>query len=82
MKTLRNYDVSQLDPRIQPLYRGDEATISAIINSTDGFIRQPLGLNEAELRQLVVFLQSLTDPAARDLSNLIPASVPSGLPVR
>ena len=81
-KTLRNYDLSQLDPRIQPLYRGDEATLSAIINSTDAFIRQPLGLSEAELHQLVVFLQSLTDPAARDLSNLIPASVPSGLPVR
>ena len=30
---------------------------------------------------LVAFLRSLTDPAARDLSSLVPQSVPSGLPV-
>ena len=81
-KALRSYDVSQLDARIQPLYRGDDATITAILNSTEPFLRRPLGLSEVELHQLVVFLQSLTDPAARDLSGLIPASVPSGLPVR
>jgi len=31
---------------------------------------------------LVAFLKSLTDPAARDLSGIVPTSVPSGLPVR
>jgi len=31
--------------------------------------------------ELVAFLKSLTDPAARDLSSLVPASVPSGLPI-
>ena len=62
--------------------RGDDATITAILNSTEPFLRRPLGLSEVELHQLVVFLQSLTDPAARDLSGLVPASVPSGLPVR
>ena len=81
-KTLRNYDVSQLDPRLRAQYRGDAATISAILTATSPIIRQPLGLTETQIHQLVAFLQSLTDPAARDMSALVPASVPSGLPVR
>jgi cytochrome c peroxidase len=79
--TLRNYDVSQLDPRLRSQYRGDPATIAAILAATSPIVRQPLGLTDAEIHQLVVFLQSLTDPAARDLSAVVPASVPSGLPV-
>ncbi|HWC45009.1 MAG TPA: cytochrome-c peroxidase, partial [Casimicrobiaceae bacterium] len=81
-ETLRNYDVSQLDPRLRAQYRGDPATIDAILAATSPIIRQPLGLSDAEIHQLVAFLQSLTDPAARDLSAMIPASVPSGLPIR
>jgi len=81
-QTLRNYDVSQLDARFRSQYRGDAATIDAILAATSPVVRQPLGLSDSEIRQLVAFLQSLTDPAARDLSAMIPASVPSGLPVR
>ena len=81
-QTLRNYDVAQLDPPLRAQYRGDAATIDAILAATSPMIRQPLGLSETEIHQLVAFLQSLTDPAARDLSAMIPASVPSGLPVR
>ena len=81
-QTLRNYDVSQLDPRLRAQYHGDAATIDAILAATSPIIRQPLGLSDTEIHQLVAFLQSLTDPAARDLSAMIPASVPSGLAVR
>jgi hypothetical protein len=51
-----------------------------VLNHLDFRIR-PLGLTQAEQRDLVTFLKALTDPAARDLSALIPARVPSGLPV-
>ena len=78
-QTLRNYDITQLDPRLRAQYRGDPATIEAILAATSPIVRQPLGLSETEIRQLVAFLESLTDPAARDLSAMIPASVPSGL---
>ena len=44
--------------------------------------RQPLALTVDEQKQLVVFLKSLTDPAARDLRAVTPSSVPSGLPVK
>jgi cytochrome c peroxidase len=80
-QALRTYDVSQLDPRFQGQYRGDAATISAILGAAFPQIRQPLGLTDVELNQLVAFLKSLTDPAARNMSAIVPASVPSGLPV-
>ncbi len=40
-----------------------------------------LPLDEADLADLVDFLRSLTDPAARDLSHITPTEVPSGLPL-
>jgi len=40
-----------------------------------------LPLNEEDVTDLVDFMRSLTDPAARDLSHLLPAEVPSGLPL-
>jgi cytochrome c peroxidase len=77
---LRQYDPSQLAPDVRPLYRGDRATIDAVLATLDGRLRQPLQLSEAEIGDLVAFLKALTDPAARDLRSLVPARVPSGLP--
>jgi cytochrome c peroxidase len=79
---LRNYDPSQLDADVRPLYRGDQATVDAVLQTLDGRLRQPLGLTEAEVSDLVAFLRGLTDPSARNLQSIAPASVPSGLPVR
>lgn len=42
---------------------------------------RPVTLSDEDVRDLVAFLGSLTDPAALDLSSEIPTSVPSGLPV-
>jgi cytochrome c peroxidase len=81
-RALREYDVSQLPPALQAMHHGDDATISAVLERVDFRVSVPLGLNEAEIRDLVAFLKALTDPSARDLSSLIPARVPSGLPVR
>jgi cytochrome c peroxidase len=80
--TLRNYDVSQLDPSLRASYHGDAATITALLATLDGRLRTPMNLSEDELRELVAFLKSLTDPAARNLSGVVPARVPSGLPVQ
>lgn len=40
-----------------------------------------LPLNEDDIADLVAFLLSLTDPAARDLSHITPDEAPSGLPL-
>jgi len=71
-----------LPSALQQMYHGDDATISAMLTNLDGRLRQPLGLTAVEISELVAFLKSLTDPSARDLTSLIPASVPSGLPVQ
>lgn len=42
---------------------------------------EPIELSDQQLEELVAFLQALTDPRSRDQSDLIPARVPSGLPV-
>ena len=78
----KNYDASNLSPAVRALYHGDAATKSAVLETLDFRIRDPLRLTTAEQGQLVAFLKSLTDPAARDLSSIAPASVPSGLAVK
>ena len=44
-------------------------------------LRGGLPMSEADAADLLRFLQALTDPAAQDLSHILPANVPSGLPV-
>jgi cytochrome c peroxidase len=78
---LKTYDASQLDPALRATYHGDAATIDSVVRTLDFRLRTPLHLTDSELGDLVAFLKSLTDPSARDLSALVPAAVPSGLPV-
>ncbi|HEX9705329.1 MAG TPA: cytochrome c peroxidase [Gemmatimonadales bacterium] len=79
---LRGYDVSQLAPELRGMFHGDPATIDDILSRLDGRLARPLNLSDGEMGQVVAFLKALTDPAARDLNALIPATVPSGLPVQ
>ena len=44
-------------------------------------VLRPVLLEDSEVRELVAFLKSLTDPRSRDQRSLVPARVPSGLPV-
>ncbi|MGH7560520.1 MAG: cytochrome-c peroxidase [Gemmatimonadales bacterium] len=81
-EALRTYDPSQLDPDVRAQYHGDAATVNAVLQNLDGRFHRPLGLTEADFTDLVAFLKSLTDPAARNLQQAVPARVPSGLPVR
>ena len=74
--------MTQLAPELRSLYRGDAATKAAVLGTLDSRLRGAINLTAENQADLVVFLQSLTDPGARDLSHLIPASVPSGLPIQ
>jgi cytochrome c peroxidase len=80
-KAVREYDVTQLHPSLRSAYHGDAATIDGLLRTLDFRMRSPLNLTNDEQSDLVAFLKSLTDPAARDLSSVIPAAVPSGLPI-
>ena len=76
------FDVAELDAALRGTHHGDATTINAIKSTLDFRLRQPLRLDASEQRQIVAFLKSLTDPAARNLDGVVPARVPSGLPVR
>lgn len=80
-KAMRAYDVTQLPPALRAAYHGDEGTIGAILQVLDFRVRQQLAFTDEQRGDLVAFLRSLTDPAARDFSSLVPQSVPSGLPL-
>jgi cytochrome c peroxidase len=79
---LPGFDASQLAPDVRATYHGDAATVGAVLERLDFRLQQPLRLTETERAELVAFLKALTDPSARDLSALVPPTVPSGLPVR
>jgi cytochrome c peroxidase len=76
------FEPSELDPALRGTHHGDATTLNAIKSTLDFRLRQPLRLTANEQRQIVAFLKSLTDPAARNLEGIVPARVPSGLPVR
>jgi cytochrome c peroxidase len=78
---LRTYDMTQVAPDLRPLYHGGDAVTSQILATLDFRLQQPLKLTTAEVSDLVAFLKSLTDPAARDLAPIVPVRVPSGLSV-
>jgi cytochrome c peroxidase len=79
--SLRHYDPSQLTPEMQDTFQGDDATINATLQNLDPDVATPVNLTDADIDHLLSFLEGLTDPAAADLSDNIPLSVPSGLPV-
>jgi cytochrome c peroxidase len=81
-KSLRSFDPLTLPPAFQSSYHGEQRTIDTVLATLDFRLRTQLNLTDAQVADLVAFLKALTDPAARDLSSIIPASVPSGLPVR
>ena len=74
---LSEYDVSQVEAALQPTLLNNFDEILA----TRDTILIPITFDDAEADDLVAFLESLTDEAARDLSHLAPATVPSGLPI-
>jgi len=81
-RSLRTFDPLTLPAAFQSSYHGDQRTIDTLLATLDFRLRTPLNLTDTEVTELVAFLKSLTDPAARDLSGIVPTSVPSGLPVR
>ncbi|MGI9625445.1 MAG: cytochrome-c peroxidase [Longimicrobiales bacterium] len=78
---MREYDVGQLDPALRGRHHTDSQMIQEVLETLDGRFRGPLDLDEGQIADLTRFLEALTDPAARDLSSVVPTSVPSGLPV-
>ncbi len=80
-ESLTGYDDQVLRPELQGTYLNDPGQLEAILQTLDDRVATPISLTETEVGDLAEFLRSLTDPAAADLGHLVPAEVPSGLPV-
>lgn len=76
-RQLELYDVTQLEPALRGTLLATDAQLASTI---DGRVRL-LALTEQEISDITEFLRSLTDPGVRLLNRLVPARVPSGLPV-
>jgi cytochrome c peroxidase len=74
---LQNYDVNQLEPLLRTTL---QPTTADILATRDARLAG-LALSAQVVDEITEFLKALTDPAARDLRGLVPARVPSGLPV-
>lgn len=61
---------------IDCVVQNDPSRVSAIADSSDV---APVSLKEKEVKQLIDFLNALTDPSSIDLRTDVPKSVPSGL---
>ncbi|MBX7149820.1 hypothetical protein K1X76_12185 [bacterium] len=79
-KALKNYDPTQIDERLQDQVH-NTVNDQADLNRTFSEDLPRLVLTDNEKADLVAFLKSLTDPAARDLSDVVPSSVPSNLSI-
>lgn len=80
VERVRDYTTGHLDPAL----RGPPGPAEPVLARLHEFIRRPPKLSEEEFRQVLAFVRdALTDPdaAPEALRSLVPARVPSGLPV-
>jgi len=71
------YDPTQVEAALQNTVLDNFAEI---LTNRDTILI-PIELDDGEAEMLTAFLVAMTDDAARDLTAIVPATVPSGLPV-
>jgi cytochrome c peroxidase len=79
--SLLAYDPGQLVPELKTAIHDEQQVSDLLLATLDPLMATPVELSDEEFNDLMAFLQALTDPAALDLRQDIPASVPSGLAV-
>ena len=78
--SLLNYDLNQLPESLHPMFQDDEQVLKQISKTIDPKLKN-LHASEAEIQDLLAFLQALTDDSAEMGVTEAPKRVPSGLPV-
>jgi cytochrome c peroxidase len=80
-RSLQTYDKTQLPGYLQASVITDATRLNQILATLDPIVADTLTIQDAQVTEIVAFLQSLTDPSAQDLTSVVPDSVPSGLQV-
>lgn len=78
---LQSYDPVQLAVDLRDTCQDQPEVLAMILASESDSASRQVQLSAEEMQDLLAFLNALTAPGALDLSNTIPDSVPSGLPV-
>jgi len=78
---LRHYDIAQLTVELRGTVQEEQSLTQTMLAQLDPRVLPPVELTDEEFRELMSFLDALTDPEAQRLDALLPARVPSGLPV-
>jgi cytochrome c peroxidase len=74
---LLEFNISQLEPSLQLTVLDNKADILATRDPLlEGVVFPPQVVDE-----VTEFMKALTDPAARNLQEIVPGRVPSGLPI-
>lgn len=75
------YDASQVDAGVAATLLTDPDFIEDCMSRTSPLLTPDRPIDESEIDDLVAFLEALTDPSAREMTDVIPTSVPSGHPI-
>lgn len=76
-----NFDCEQLDASLRASCKAAKLNNQRMLARLDPGLATIAPLNDQEILELAQFLEALTDSSALQLQHLIPANVPSGLPV-
>jgi cytochrome c peroxidase len=80
-ESLRNYDVTQhLPSALHDTFQDDSAVLDDLVSTLDP-VTPAEPLDDAEVDDVMAFLATLTDPAAENVEDAPPDSVPSGLSI-
>ena len=78
---LYDFDTNQLDPEFHNQVHDGDEVLSLVEDTLSEDLLEIPALSDAEVTQLLAFLEALTSPRLDQLQDLVPASVPSGLPL-
>lgn len=78
---LLSYDFSQISDHLRVPERETPEELELVLSTLDPAFGEPIELTEEQLDDLMAFLGALESPSVEGLLDLVPDSVPSGLPV-
>jgi cytochrome c peroxidase len=79
--SLTTFDAEYLPTTFASTLDRDPGRNAARLGALDPMIDRVVDLTAAQVRDLIDFLEALTDPSAMNLMDVVPPRVPSGLPV-
>jgi cytochrome c peroxidase len=78
-QSMKQFDWYRLPWELRQISRPHEIDQQQLLATRDSILREEIKLDASDIKDLVAFLQALTDPRAETLQQWQPETVPSGL---